>query len=43
MNRGRTIFSQVMKFLPHKEFAACVAHYGFDAVAQAGQDVAHGV
>jgi hypothetical protein len=28
MNRGRTIFSQVMNFLPHKEFAACVAHYG---------------
>lgn len=28
MNRGRTIFSQVMEFLPHKEFAACVARYG---------------
>jgi len=28
MNRGRTIFSQVMEYLPHKEFAACVARYG---------------
>jgi hypothetical protein len=28
MNRGRTIFSQVMEFLPHKELAACVARYG---------------
>ena len=28
MNRGQTIFSQVIKFFPHKEFATCVAHYG---------------
>jgi len=27
MNRGRTIFSQVMKFLPHKEFSVCVGRY----------------
>ena len=24
MNRGRTIFAQVMQFIPHKEFARCV-------------------
>ena len=34
MNRGRTIFSQVMKFLPHKEFAACVARYGGERYAK---------
>ncbi|MBN1102301.1 MAG: transposase [Deltaproteobacteria bacterium] len=28
MNRGRTIFSQVMEFLPYKEFAACVTRHG---------------
>ena len=28
MNRGQTIFSQVMKFFPHREVATCVAHYG---------------
>ena len=28
MNRGRTIFSQLMEFLPHKELAACAARYG---------------
>ena len=27
MNRGRTIFSQLMEFFPHKEFAACVARH----------------
>jgi hypothetical protein len=27
MNQGRTIFSQVMEFIPHKEFSCCVAKY----------------
>lgn len=27
MNRGRTIFSQIMQLLPHKNFAACVKRY----------------
>jgi hypothetical protein len=27
MNTGRTIFSQVMEFIPHKEFAYCVSKY----------------
>jgi hypothetical protein len=27
MNRGRTIFAQLMEYLPHKEFAACVDRY----------------
>lgn len=28
MNQGRTIFSQLMEYLPHKEFARCVHRYG---------------
>ena len=28
MNQGRTIFSQLMEYLPHKEFARCVRRYG---------------
>lgn len=28
MNQGRTIFSQLMEYLPHKEFARCVQRYG---------------
>jgi hypothetical protein len=28
MNQGRTIFSQLMEFFPHKAFAACVARHG---------------
>jgi hypothetical protein len=27
MNKGQTIFAQVMKFIPHKAFARCVATY----------------
>jgi len=27
MNTGRTIFSQVMEFIPHKKFAYCVSKY----------------
>jgi hypothetical protein len=27
MNQGRTVFAQLMEYLPHKEFAACVARY----------------
>ena len=27
MNRGRTIFSQVMDYLPYKTFASCVKRY----------------
>jgi hypothetical protein len=27
MNQGQTIFAQVMKFLPHSEFARCVRRY----------------
>ena len=27
MNKGQTIFAQVMKFIPHKEFSRCVAAY----------------
>ncbi len=27
MNQGRTIFAQVMQFIPHKEFARCVERY----------------
>jgi len=30
MNAGRTIFSQLMRFLPHKEFQKCVALYQGD-------------
>jgi len=28
MNQGRTIFSQLMEYLPHKEFSRCVDRYG---------------
>lgn len=28
MNQGRTIFSQVMEYLPYKEFSRCVQRYG---------------
>jgi len=34
MNRGRTIFAQVMEFLGLKEFAACVARYGGERYAK---------
>jgi hypothetical protein len=27
MNQGRTIFAQVMEFIPHQDFARCVARY----------------
>src|SRR5438309_4127149 len=30
MNAGRTVFSQLIEFLPHQEFQKCVAHYGGD-------------
>jgi len=30
MNTGRTIFSQLMSFLPHKEFQKCVHRYHGD-------------
>lgn len=30
MNSGRTVFSQLMAFLPHKEFQKCVEHYNGD-------------
>ncbi len=28
MNTGRTVFSQLIEFLPHQEFQKCVARYG---------------
>src|SRR5258708_21315062 len=28
MNFGRTVFSQLIEFLPHQEFQKCVARYG---------------
>ena len=31
MNSGRTIFAQLIEFLPHKEFQKCVARYCGDA------------
>ena len=31
MNAGRTIFAQLIEFLPHKEFQKCVAHYRGDS------------
>jgi hypothetical protein len=31
MNQGRTVFSQLMSFLPDREFRRCVARYGGDA------------
>ena len=31
MNSGRTIFAQLIEFLPHKEFQKCVARYRGDA------------
>jgi len=31
MNAGRTIFAQLIEFLPHKEFQKCVARYRGDA------------
>ena len=31
MNEGRTVFSQLMSFLPDREFRRCVARYGGDA------------
>ncbi len=31
MNEGRTIFSQLISFLPDREFRRCVARYGGDA------------
>ena len=30
MNEGRTIFSQLISFLPDREFLRCVARYGGD-------------
>jgi hypothetical protein len=30
MNAGRTVFSQLIEFLPHQEFQKCVARYGSD-------------
>ena len=30
MNRGRTVFSQIIDHLPHKEFQKCVARYAGD-------------
>jgi hypothetical protein len=30
MNTGRTVFSQVIELLPHREFQKCVARYGGD-------------
>ena len=31
MNQGRTVFSQLLSFLPDREFRRCVAHYNGDA------------
>lgn len=31
MNAGRTVFSELVEFLPHKEFQKCVARYGGDS------------
>ena len=31
MNQGRTVFAQLMDFLPDREFRRCVARYGGDA------------
>src|ERR1700736_2936271 len=28
MNTGRTVFSQLIEFLPHQQFQKCVARYG---------------
>jgi hypothetical protein len=28
MNSGRTVFSQLIEFLPHQEFQKCEARYG---------------
>jgi hypothetical protein len=33
MNSGRTVFSQLIEHLSHKEFQKCVAHYGGDRYA----------
>ena len=30
MNAGRTVFSQLIEFLPHHEFQKCVARYAGD-------------
>ena len=30
MNQGRTVFSQLLSFLPDREFRRCVARYGGD-------------
>src|SRR5437773_11056990 len=30
MNAGRTVFYQLIEFLPHQEFQKCVARYGGD-------------
>ena len=30
MNAGRTVFSQLIEFLPHQEFQKCVARYAGD-------------
>src|ERR1022692_1457288 len=34
MNQGRTVFSQLLSFLPDREFRRCVARYGGDARAR---------
>ena len=31
MNSGRTVFAQLIGFLPDREFRRCVAHYDGDA------------
>jgi hypothetical protein len=34
MNAGRTVFSQLIEHLPHKEFQKCVVRYGGDRYAK---------
>ncbi len=34
MNAGRTVFTQLMEHLPHKEFQKCVVRYGGDRYAK---------
>ena len=34
MNRGRTIFAQVMQYIPHGEFARCVEKYDGERYAK---------
>ena len=43
MNLGRSVFAQLISFLPDREFRRCVSRYGGDAETGAGVDLGGGL